>query len=66
MRPSMPSPSPSGSLQVPPSLWSRLDVRVQQQLAQCLSDLIRRMRGVPTVAAKESSYEIDAHGSQDH
>ena len=54
MRPSMPSPSPSESLQGPPPLWSRLDVRVQQQLAQCLSDLIRRMWGVPTVAPKES------------
>ena len=66
MRPSMPSPSPLGSPQVPPPLWSRLDVRIQQQLAQCLSDLIRRMRGVSAVAAKESSHETDAHGHQDH
>lgn len=66
MTPSMPSPSPSGSPQVPPTLWSRLDAHVQQQLAQCLSDLIRRMRGVPTVAGKESSHETDTPGHQDH
>jgi len=59
MRPSMPSPSPSGSRQVPPTLWSRLDAHVQQQLAQCLSDLIRRMRGVPATVDKEPSHDSD-------
>jgi len=47
-------------------LWSRLDASAQQQLAQCFSDLIRRMRGVPAVITEESRYEIDAHGHQDH
>jgi hypothetical protein len=66
MRTSTPSPSPLGSPQVPPPLWSRLDASAQQQLAQCFSDLIRRMRGVPAVITEESRYEIDAHGHQDH
>jgi hypothetical protein len=43
----------------PPPLWSRLDISVQQQLAQCLSDLIRRMRGVPATAEKEHSHDPD-------
>jgi|GEM_PF-4552598 len=54
-----PLPSPLTSPVAPPPLWSRLDISVQQQLAQCLSDLIRRMRGVPATAEKEHSHDPD-------
>ncbi len=43
----------------PPPLWNSLAPSVQRQLAQCLSDLIRRMRGVPAPAAKEHSHDSD-------
>ncbi len=66
MRPSMPSPSPVGSPLAPSTLWSCLDARAQQQLAHCLSDLIRRMRSVPAGAAQENSHDTNAHGHQDH
>jgi hypothetical protein len=54
-----PSLSPATSYGAPPPLWSRLDHSVQRQLAQCLSDLIRRMRGIPATVAKEPSHDSD-------
>ena len=53
-----PSRSPLPSPVAPPSLWSSLAPSVQQQLAPCLSDLIRRMRGVRAPAEKEYSHEL--------
>ena len=55
-----PSPSPLPSPVAPPSLWSSLAPSVQQQLAPCLSDLIRRMRGVRATAAKAYRHDPDA------
>ena len=55
-----PSQSPLPSPVAPPRLWSSLDPSVQQQLAQCLSDLLRRMRGVRATAEKEYSHDPDA------
>jgi len=54
-----PSLSPVASHGAPPPLWSRLDSSEQRQLAQCLSDLIRRMRGVPAAVDKEHSHDSD-------
>ena len=39
-----------------------LDASVQQQLAHCLCDLIRRMRALPCVDAQENSHDRDADG----
>jgi hypothetical protein len=59
--PTSPSPSACAAPLAPPALWSRLDLRTQQQLAQCLCDLIRRVRGVPTVTQKERSHDRDSY-----
>ena len=62
----LPSPSPVGSPRASSTLWSCLDAHTQQQLAHCLSDLIRRMRSVPTGTAQENSHDTNAYGHQDH
>ena len=39
---------------LPPPLWRQLDPLCQQQLAQCLAELIRRIRRPPLVLEAES------------
>ncbi|MFQ5668589.1 MAG: hypothetical protein ACE5I7_19460 [Candidatus Binatia bacterium] len=60
--PARPSP-PTVASCLPPTVWSDLDASAQQQLAHCLSDLIRRIRAVPSVATKENSHDAGAHSS---
>lgn len=48
--------------QASPPVWRGLDASVQQQLAHCRCDLIRRMRALPGVDAQENSHDRDADG----
>ena len=47
--------------QTVPTLWSSLDATVQQQLAHCLCDLMRRMTAVASSEAKENGHDRDTH-----
>jgi hypothetical protein len=51
-----PHPPPATSIQFPPLLWTRLDPLHQQQLAQRVAELIRRIR-MPPHCGTETNYE---------
>jgi len=42
-----PRPQPATSIRFPPPLWAQLDPPHQQQLAQRVAELIRRIRLAP-------------------
>ncbi len=49
-------PLPATSIRFPPPLWTQLDPLHQQQLAQRVAELIRRMR-IPPSRGTETPYE---------
>ena len=55
--PPRPAPQPMPSL--PQTLWTDLAPAARRQLAQCLSELIRRSRAAAVPADRENRYDPD-------
>jgi hypothetical protein len=46
---------------LPLSLWSKLDISRQHQLAHCLCDLIQRIRAAAAPQTQENRHDVDEH-----
>ena len=59
----LPSPNPTstprGTSGLPLSLWGKLDISRQHQLARCLCDLIQRIRAAAAPETQENRHDVD-------
>ncbi len=53
--PRHPAPTPPATPTDRPRLWQGLEPARRHQLAQCLAELIRRLRGAPLTASTEEA-----------
>lgn len=56
---SNPTSTPRGTSSLPLSLWSKLDISRQHQLARCLCDLIQRIRAAAAPQTQENRHDVD-------
>jgi hypothetical protein len=61
-----PMSTPRVASSLPPTLWGKLDISRQQQLAHCLCDLIQRIRAVAPPDIQENRHDVDEREPQDH
>lgn len=54
-----PMSTPRGASGLPLTLWGKLDISRQQQLARCLCDLIQRIRAAAPPDTQENRHDVD-------